>query len=228
MVFKDLITGISVILTTIWNGLVDLGKGIIELDADIVNGIKGIVAFFVQLDKDILGGLKDVWNILSAAWGWLTNTFWGAVGVIRDVVNGVWDVLKTVWGWFNSAMGPVFSAMKQGIDFIYNILQTVANALGNINPSNWANAIGLATGGAVVQQGLAFIHAGETVLPRGAVGIAGGIRPATVASQGSQGGDTNISVTVTGNSISSAMDLNEIAQKVAKAIQDNRRRLGTW
>ena len=136
-------------------------------------------------------------------------------------------------------MQPIFQA-------IANAIGAVTGAVNSMNPSNLVGsigsaisgglaAIGLASGGAVVQQGLAFIHAGETVLPQGAIGVSGQVVPAgmVVGGAGGMGGaggaaGPTINVTVTGNTIDKSIDLNSLSQKVAKEIANEARRLRVW
>lgn len=227
-------TGVAV-LTTIWNAIVQVGQWITTGFDDIYNvfsmayqGIVGVLDslwavlqavwnFFVGAEiamlTTIADAVRDVWNVITGVYNWFVGTMGALWNDIRTIVNGVWSALQTVWGWYQTYLQPVFDAISDGIHMVVSVLQAIGNALGNMNPANWSLP-SFDVGGYVSQDMVAQVHAGETVVP------AGGGNKGPV-------GDT-YNVTITGNTISSHLDIQNLANQVATQISNTKRRLSTW
>jgi hypothetical protein len=232
-------------------GLNEIAAGITWFVGWLPGAIGAVISFFQGVAGDVMGILSTIWGDLQvaagaivSAWNWLTGVagavfndirtaimgvwdFMGQIytvwsGIFADVFNdiraallGAWGVLTTLWNWFDTVIGDIWKGIGDGINMIRTILNDIAGALkavGNaVNPSNWGSELAgmFQTGGIVPKTGLALVHAGEMIIPSG-------------------GGAPSINVTVTGNTISSAMDLNNIANQVAQQIANNARRLRTW
>jgi hypothetical protein len=208
--------------------------------SDIVTSVWDVLSTIYNWFTAVLGaGVEVISRVISTLYSWFVGAFWAGVTVIQTVAKGIWDVLSTIWNWFNSIMGPVFTVIGEGIQDIVNAINALVNfftggakAASNIGSSvvnglkSLGSMLGLATGGAVIQEGVAFIHAGETVLPQGAVGIKGAVQPIPTT-QPQQMGD-NITVNVTGNNITKDTDTNSLARSIAREMSNQRRRVNTW
>jgi hypothetical protein len=182
-------------LQMVWNAIVQVAKFIYQVDMDIVRGFLYVAGIFVKIGT-----------------------------MIWSVIQTVWSVLNTIWGWFNGVVGDVFTDIRTAVMGAWNVLQDIAGAfktIGNtLNPSNWASGLTswipkFQTGGYVPQNTLAFLHAGETVIP---------------ASGGGGGGGTGAQITINVNNptVSKPGDIQELAQQVAQVMQLQVRKLKTW
>jgi hypothetical protein len=187
--------------------------------SSLVSVFKDIYNWFVGTLGEVIGEVRDiltgVWNILSSIWGFFSGIVASVMSVIETAISGVWSIIMDVWNFFDGIMQPIFQAIGSAINTIMNILNSIGGALQSANPANWGQSLingvmSLQTGGYVPQNTLAYIHAGETVIPAGSSGQA------------------NITVNVTGNSISSDTNIQALAQAVAKEMSNQVRRLRTW
>ncbi len=211
-VWTAIIGGIITGVTDIWAGIQIIGGAIIGFWNWMVGGVGAVLA-------EVRNALMGVWNVITTLATWWFDIFWDAFSIFIDIAKDIWSVITTLWNWFNGVIGAIWKDIGAGIDIIKSILNTIASALSSVgkavNPENWGKAlVGMfQTGGTVPQTGLALVHAGETIIPAGG---------------GGGGAGATINVTVTGNTISNQMDLNNLANQVAQQISNQMRTLRTW
>lgn len=225
--FKDVMGGIAVVVKDIWAGIMALANLQVEIDKDVVGAVEAVASVFETIGGDIYTGIQVVMSVIGQVWAWLSGIFATMITDVHNWIQDVDNVLKAIWNWFTSIMQPIFSAIKTVMTDIEGVINALnpANAGSNLVAGIEA-ALGLASGGAVVQKGIAYIHAGETVLPKGTVGVAGQITTAAPVVGHSE--SNSYTVNVTGNSINSNVDVQQMADTIAKAIGNKRRRLSVW
>jgi hypothetical protein len=186
--------------------------------AGFVSDIGQIWSWFQSSGEQFVSDIEGVYN-------WFTGT------AGRLLINGIMGILT----WFLGTGEELLSLIAGGIGWLVQNAQNIGNVnwwvsgLKEIVNSILPPGLQLASGGAVVQEGLAFIHAGETVLPKGTVGIAGAVNTsAALSSKQSPGAALNVTVNVTGNQITKDTDINMLANKIATAMENRVRRLRTW
>lgn len=186
--------------------------------ASVGSSIVGIYTWFVSslgpIAKDIYNGIHGAWSILSSIWSWFGGSMEGVFNDINSTIGGVWRILASIWDWFTSVLQPITQAIGNGVGAVVGAVNEVGKVLGAANPFSWSMP-SLATGGLITSTGVAFLHAGERVVPASAV-------------HGNASGGGNITVNVTGNTIAKDVDIAKLARQIAKEISDNSRKLRTW
>lgn len=170
----------------------------------IMNPIGLLITLIVKLIQN--------WDNLKAS----TMAIWNA---IANFFKEVWATIQNIFNiGVNSVMtilNPFISAAQQVISLASSVkgaLSTIGSGVSNAASSAVSSVkglLGFASGGIVPgplgAAQLAIVHGGETVIP------ANGLR----SNFGSGGG---ITVNITGNNISSDMDLRDIADRVGREI----------
>ncbi|HOA84008.1 MAG TPA: phage tail tape measure protein [Thermodesulfovibrio thiophilus] len=104
-----------------------------------------------SLGKTIASGARDAYK-------------WGA-----DLFNSLWDGMKGIWNTIYNWLSNVGNAISNFFSNLVNrIKTTVSNLWGQATKTEQATPVpSYQTGGIVSQTGLAYLHQGETVLPKG-------------------------------------------------------------
>ena len=134
------------------------------------------------------------------------------VQVLNPYILKIVSILTNVYNFFVSVFSPVLSAIS-------GVLSTIATVIQNLSPGNIASSIGgffshipgFASGGHIYSTGLAYLHAGETVVPSG----------------GSSTNNNTFNINMN-SSGSSATDANKLADLVYKNIQNRLRGSVGW
>jgi|SRR5580765_306558 len=160
----------------------------------ILTGPVGAAVLVIVSNWDrIKGAIRAVWDWIRTAFGqvyeWLTLPFRRAGDAIRSAFGAVYDWIRglprrigDVFGRVQSLLASPFQNAANTIQrladsivgFITGIPGRIAGALGKIGSGikgalshvPGASIIGLQTGGYITREGLAYLHAGETVVPK--------------------------------------------------------------
>jgi hypothetical protein len=141
-------------------------------------GMKDTVQGFIDGVKQIFGGIVSIFKgILDIVVGLFTGDFNKVKKGIQEIFSGLWDFLV---GGFKTAFNLIAGIVKGSLLIIYNIIKVlvdgiiwVANALGKVAGKK-TNLIdfkmpSFKEGGIMPYTGVAYLHAGEKVIPRNQV-----------------------------------------------------------
>lgn len=198
---------------TIWNAVWGFMKGVGRWFAGPFAG------FFVTVWNKIVAFAKGVWSAVSAYFG-----FWyGLMGKVKGWVGGAVDWVHTKWnnlvgfikgipGRISGALSSMWNGLKAGfkiaINYVigkWNSLHFTIPSFSILGKSFGGGTIGvpsipyMAKGGTVKEQGLAFIHKGETVTPSARV------TPFRSSSSGGGGGGATITIKSDGRRMSNLL-----------------------
>lgn len=158
---------VKAVATTVVNGIRTVWNGLVGFISSMAARISGLVGGIVRAFNSI----KDA---ASAVYSWVRSKFQAIVDFIRDVahdmgvlagriVDAVKAPINAVIRAWNSFKFPTFSIPK------------VSTPLGDIGGGSWGgwhlpHIPELDTGGFIRRTGIALVHQGETVVPKGAGG----------------------------------------------------------
>jgi hypothetical protein len=197
-------------------------------------GISAIAAI-ISASISVFLGLSTAVSVLGVALTFLAANPIGliilAIGAV--IVAGVllynhWDVVKAklreLGDWFKSIWAEIESIVKSAVDYVMGLLQPLINTINAVK--NAAASIGGAVGGAISNAGSLLVHAvtphadgGIVLSPHiGLVGEAGPEAIIPLSRAGNFGLGNAITVNITGNNISSSLDVRGIADAVSEEI----------
>jgi hypothetical protein len=226
----------------VWNELSQFWKNnsesILTMFKSIWGAISAYYLFIFNIIKtaatSIFDALKLYWSIwgenivtnFKIAWETIQGVFSGAVKIITGIfkiIEGIftgnwakiWEGVKLI---FIGAWDAIVASIKGSINFMINAINALINGLNKISFSmpSWIPVLGgksfslnipkipqLATGTNYIPQDmLAYLHKGEAVVPKEYNDAGNGIN-----------------ITITGNTISSSMDIDRIATQLVKRLR---------
>jgi phage-related protein len=149
------------IVKPFWKWFNDIPKWIDDnMTKPFWNFISGVPAW---VDDNIS---KPFWNAISGITKWvddnITKPFWNAV-------NSIYGYMESVKSWVESGFKAVANTIVRVINWLLDAARSVASkvGLGGVVP---ANIPFLQSGGLIKETGIAVVHQGETVVPKGAGG----------------------------------------------------------
>lgn len=155
--------------------------------------------------------LKPIWKFISWAFPRILQVTQDVFGAIKPIIEGVADAFETVAGWIQKAYDKweQWRNRKEDKFTDYSDLGGAGDGgQGGGGGTGWGEASGIAY---VPYDGFkAKLHKGERVLNRG-----------EVANQN----QSNITINITGNNISSDYDVDRIGDRIAAKLQQENRRL---
>lgn len=171
-----------------------------------MNFIKG----FTDTVLGVIKGVFDFWiKIFTGNWS-------GAWNSMKDTVMGVWDAVKEGTSGALSFISNAVDRIKSLMDSIKGALSSVGNAVVSAG-QNLGKTLGFASGGIVPgplgAAQLAVVHGGEQFIPAASMRTG----------QGGMGGGSGVNITITGNTISSDLDMRDLAMRVGDAVMQNLR-----
>jgi hypothetical protein len=212
----------------------------------ILTGPIGAAVLLIVRNWDtIKNAIRAVWDWIRTAFGkvyeWITAPFRRGADAIRSALGAVWDWLRGLPGRLGDIFGRVQSLLASPfqnaantirrladeiVGFITGIPGRIAGALGKIGGGikgalshipGVSSIPGLATGGYITREGLAYLHAGETVVPKLPTQTYGATvtRAATV-------GSTGPSVWVENLTVRESLDVDTFLRRAAWAVQRER------
>jgi hypothetical protein len=212
----------------------------------ILTGPIGAAVLLIVRNWDtIKGAIRAVWDWIRTAFGqvyeWLTSPFRRAADAIRTAFGAVYDWIRGLPGRIADVFGRVQSILATPfqnaantiqrladsiVNFITGIPGRIAGALGSIG-SGLKGALshipgasvipGLATGGYITHEGLAYLHAGETVVPKIPTPSYGAtVQPTSAA------GSTAPSVWIENLTVRESLDVDTFLRRAAWAVQRER------
>jgi hypothetical protein len=186
--------------------------------------------FFVAVWNKIVSGAKWVWSMVSAYFGFwygllgkVKGWIGGAVSWIHTKWNNLVSFIKSIPGKISHSLHSMWDGLKSGfksaINWVigkWNSLHFSIPSFSILGKSFGGGTIGvpsipyMAKGGTVREQGLAFIHRGETVTP------AARVTPFRSSSMASGGGGATITIKSDGRRMS-----NLLLELLREAIRNN-------
>jgi hypothetical protein len=148
------IMGIGVILLLFigWWALIPIAVGLAVYL--VIKYWSSIKAFFVKLWADILIIFTTVWNAIA-------NFFKGIINTIISYINAL---ISGFEGMLNFAI--------KGINALIKLINKIPGVnIGTIGEIRLGRIPSLQEGGFIQKEGLAYLHAGETVTPKGGGGM---------------------------------------------------------
>ena len=189
----------SVNLSQMFKNMLNLGATITSVFVPVFNLLKPYLPQMVM----VLAGILTAITILLVA------PILGILAVIT-IMSAEVVLMYKLFLFIYDHLSPVFTEIMSAIHSLILFIQ-------DISPSNMMNSIGsffssipkLASGGNIYSNGLAYLHAGETVIPKG----------------GNQNNTFNITLHSTGNT---SMDMDQLSNEVYKRIQNKVRGSTPW
>jgi hypothetical protein len=147
-------------------------------------------AFIKIAFADVKGIFMDVWNWVAANWPLLLAILTGPIGLAVYLIvsnfGKIKDGIQDVIDWMGVHASEVFSPLWDAAKFVWNAIANGWNdTIGSLNFSvpSWVPFVGgktfgfpkiptLEQGGYVAATGLALVHEGENVIPKGGLGPA--------------------------------------------------------
>ena len=159
----------------------------VSIFTTIINFITGVIETIKNVFLTIVGFIWN--NVLSPVFNFFVSVFgtiWGVIsGVIEKIKNGFMIAVNYVKGLFNNlkdAVATIFGAVagiiKAPINGIIELINGVLKGLNKIKVPDWVPGLGgkginfpmipkLSVGtNYVAQEGLAYLHQGEAVVPK--------------------------------------------------------------
>jgi hypothetical protein len=142
-------------------------------------------AFIKLAFADIKAVFMDVWNFIAQWWpllaGILLGPFGLAAGAIYKFHDQIIDAISGVIDWMTTNAARVFSPLWDAAKFVWDTIAKGWNdTIGSLNFSvpSWVPFVGgksfgfpkipmLEQGGYIAATGMALVHEGETVIPKG-------------------------------------------------------------
>ena len=209
-----IIAGIGLILILFigWWALIPIAVGAAVYL--IIKYWEPIKNFFIRL----WDGIK---NVFGAAWEWIKNMFlrYHIVGIIisnwdkiSDFFRNLWEGVKNIFksavnflidivnNWIKGLEGALNFAIK-GINLLIKAINLIPGVkIKELKDINLGRIPKLQTGGFIKEEGLAYLHAGETVVPKG---------------ESTGGGTINFAPNTTINaSVSNEYDVRKLAEQL--------------
>lgn len=168
------------ILSSIFNLFVSIFTSIYNFISGIITGILSIIGAIVSfVYNNVLLPIFNffasifnaIWGIISGVIGWIKNGFM----TVANVVKGVFQSVKS---FISNIFSTVANIIKAPINGIITIINQVLKGLNKIKVPDWVPGLGgkginfpmipkLSVGTNYVQQeGLAYLHKGEAVVPK--------------------------------------------------------------
>jgi tape measure domain-containing protein len=164
--------------------------------------LPAITEVWAFVSTNLLPLFAAVGGLLVASFLFAGRAIGGALGILAEfgavLASVILPPLQALWGWLSSTLLPVFTAIGAGLA-----------AIGQGTPA-WLQ--GLTTSLNVAGGQIAAAPIGG--LP-GPAALAGGAGAGTV--------DNSVTVTLTGNTIASQVDVDDMAQQLAAAVADGQR-----
>lgn len=189
------IQGLISVLSSLWNNvLAPLGNFIKDVFAAAWNFLyttifKPIGDF---LNATLIPVLKTLWDVLVTVGTWIRDVLVGILNTFKSALDAIAGVINTVAGWIGGLADAIrglcfkhatpmaeeftnaLEAQVPAIASVNSRVQDLATSLSNLSSKEITIGVSGATtipklqaGGYVVTPGLAYLHAGETVVPAG-------------------------------------------------------------
>lgn len=214
VVVGSLITVVGTLITvftTVAPIIAAVGAAVLSLGVPflLVIAAVGVLAFMVykhwheiiDWTSDMMLSIADAWN---KGWSAMSNFLTGLLDDVKNVVQGAMNFIMSI---INNVLGAINS--------VKSAASSIGGAIGNTVGGAFTNTIhAFADGGIVTGPTFALVgEAGpEAIIPLSA--FAGG----NSLAGGGFGGGGGINITVTGNNISSQVDIRNMAQQVGAEI----------
>lgn len=196
----EVFTAISDFLSGIWETIKSTVSGAINGVRDTISNVWNTIK---KTTSNIWNGVKDT---LSGIWEGLKSGVSEAFNTIKDTISGVWDSVK---GSTDEIWGGITESVKGAVNGVIGAINGMIDALNGLSINlptipDWVPGLGGQGGGEisfpnipripsldvgtnfVAQDGLAFLHKGEAVVPKEynpAAGGTGGTTNMTVIAQ---------------------------------------------
>ena len=160
LAWKENFMGMKNILTNLWEGVKTIFNGIAKVIGGVLEVIVGLfTGDFEKVKEGLVKTFKGLANILIGIVNTVTNAVWAiVVGVIRIVV-GVIQTIANAIIWVGNAMSKLTGSIAQtkSVDWVSQL-------------SNWTTPNttipSFKTGGVMPYTGMAYLHEGETIIPK--------------------------------------------------------------
>ena len=203
---SDLLQLFQTVATTVWNGI----KAVIDAVSPTIKEIFIWIGEHSNTISAVIQTLGNVWNTVWSAVGPILKTAWR---VIEPILDGMASAINTVCGFVNGLVNA-FKALAEvfGSGGVQNALRN--STAGNGNNTYQSSAFGTSY---VPRDNMFFrLHQGEAVLPR---------RDADQWRKG-QGNTPQIVNNFYGMTVTKQQDIDEIASKIVRKINQQRIILG--
>ena len=178
--FGNLFSAIGTFFSNVWNAIVSFMTPIINFIAGAIETIKNVFLTIVGFIWNNV--LSPVFNLFVSIFNKIWGVISGAINKIKNGFNVVANFIKSIFQTVANFIGKIFrvvgNIIKVPINAVIGLINGVLRGLNKIKVPDWVPGLGgmkinfpmipklLVGTNYVAQEGLAYLHQGEAVVPK--------------------------------------------------------------